>query len=825
MFYNMSAKESAEKLGCDLSKGLNEEEAAVRLEKYGANRLKTMPKKSIFKQFAAQFDDSMIIILLISAALSFGISLISGNVDFFDPIIILIIVVLNACMGIFWENKAEKSLEALALMSAPETLVLRNGKKQYILSENLVPGDVIYLKQGDIVPADARIVKSSELYSDESSLTGESVSVKKFDTVIVGEKASVSDIKNYVFYSSVITGGYATAVVTDTGMNTRAGMLADMLISENPPKTPLQTKLDETGNILTKAAVAICVLIFIIGIFRKIPFFEMFMTAVGLAVAAIPEGLPATVTILLSIGVSKMASKHAIVRHLPAVETLGCATVICSDKTGTLTENKMKVAEYFGNREQIISACAQCSDGLNPTEKALLAEAQNIEKPEIVKDIPFSSERKCRTVIVKNGSGFKIITKGAPDVLIGKCKMSHNEKEKILNENGKMAEKALRVIGVAERNVSQIPQNPEENLNFIGLAGIEDPPRKEVKHAIKQCKKAGIRVIMITGDHPNTAKAVAERIGISGKVMTGEELNGYDDIFLQNHINEYGIFARVAPEHKVKIVKMLQSKGEVVAMTGDGINDSPALKCADIGCSMGISGSDAAKNASDIILTDDNFATIAEAVKQGRGIYANIKKTVHFLLSCNMGEIMTIFTAILFGHKSPLAAVQLLWVNLVTDSLPAISLGTEKTDDDVMLKAPEDRRKSIFADGEGVNIVLEGLMIGALSLLAYSIGKNIFCSTAVAQTMTFCVLSFSQLVHAFNMRSDKPVFKTGLLSNKYMVISFCICSLLQICVVSIPKLAVVFKSVQLNANQWICTAMLSLIPFVTLEIEKLFDKK
>ena len=823
MFYNMSAKAAAEKLECDLSTGLSDTEAKSRLEKYGENRLAETPKKSLLKRFAMQFNDSMIIILLISAALSFGISLASGSVDFFDPAMILIIVILNAAMGIFWENKAEKSLEALSVMSAPESLVLRNGKKVRIPSEKLVPGDIIFLKQGDIVPADARIIKSSALHADESSLTGESVSVEKSDAVIIGEKASVSDIKNCVFSSSVITGGTAEAIVTHTGMNTKTGAVAGMLISENPPKTPLQTKLEEIGGVLSKGAVAICMLIFVIGIFRKIPVFEMFMTAVGLAVAAIPEGLPAIVTILLSIGVSKMAAKNAVVRHLPAVETLGGATVICSDKTGTLTQNKMKVVEYFGDREKIISACAQCSDGINPTETALLAEAENFSRAEIIKDIPFSSKRKLRTVIIKNGNGFKIITKGAPDVLLEKCSLTAAEKEKIICANREMSAKALRVIGAAEREVSEIPKNPEEHLKFIGLAGIADPPRKEVKAAVKQCKKAGIKVVMITGDHPDTAKAIASQIGITGKVMTGKELNEYDELFLRNHIKEYGIFARVAPEHKVKIVRLLQSKGETVAMTGDGINDSPALKCADIGCSMGISGSDVAKNASDIILTDDNFATIAEAVRQGRGIYANIKKTVHFLLSCNIGEIMTIFTAIAFGHKSPLAAVQLLWVNLVTDSLPAISLGMEKAEDDIMLKPPTDRRKSIFADGMGLNIVLEGLMIGALSLLAYSIGKNIFCSAAVAQTMTFCVLSLSQLIHAFNMRSEHSIFKIGFLTNRHMVISFLICASLQICVVSVPSLAAVFKSVPLNTYQWICTALLSFIPFVTLEIEKLFD--
>lgn len=822
MFYNMTAKAAAEKLECDLSTGLNDKEAAARLEKYGENRLASVPKKSIFRRFAAQFNDSMIITLIISAAISFGISLVGGNVDFFDPTMILVIVVLNACMGIFWENKAEKSLEALTVMTAHETLVMRNGKRIKIPSEKLVPGDIIYLKQGDIVPADARIIKSSALHSDESSLTGESVPAEKFDTVIIGEKASVSDIKNCVFSSSLITGGTAEAIVISTGMNTKTGRVAEMLITENPPPTPLQIKLAEIGGVLSKGAVAICVMIFIIGICRKIPVFEMFMTSVGLAVAAIPEGLPAIVTILLSMGVSKMAAKNAVVRHLPAVETLGGATVICSDKTGTLTENKMKVVEYFGDREKIIYACAQCSDGINPTETALLAEADNIRRSEIIKDIPFSSKRKLRTVIIKTDGGFKIITKGAPDILLEKCNISQSEKEKILNANKKMTNNALRVIGAAERTVSAIPKNPEEHLHFVGLAGIADPPRKEVKAAVKQCRKAGIKVVMITGDHPDTAKAVANQIGITGKVMTGEELDKCDDTFLHNHIKEYGIFARVAPEHKVKIVKFLQSNGETVAMTGDGINDSPALKCADIGCAMGISGSDAAKNAADIILTDDNFATIAAAVEQGRGIYANIKKTVHFLLSCNIGEIMTIFTAIAFGHKSPLAAVQLLWVNLVTDSLPAIALGTEKPENDIMQKPPINRRKSIFADGMGLNILLEGLMIGALSLLSYSIGKNIFCSTAVARTMTFCVLSLSQLIHAFNMRSEHSIFKIGFFTNKNMVISFLICAVLQICAVSIPTIAVIFKSVPLNKYQWICTALLSLIPFAVLEIEKLF---
>lgn len=823
MFYNMSAEAAVEKLKSDLSTGLTDSFAAERLEKCGKNRLASAPKKSILRQFAAQFNDSMIIILLISAALSFGISFMSGNVDFFDPIIILVIVVLNACMGIFWETKAEKSLEALNILSAPETDVLRNGKRIKIPSENLVPGDIIYLKPGDIVPADARIIKSAALHSDESSLTGESVPVEKSDIIIPDEKASVSDIKNCVFSSSVITSGTATAIVTHTGMNTRTGAIAAMLISENPPPTPLQIKLAEIGHVLSKGAIAICIIIFIIGILRKIPVFEMFMTAVGLAVAAIPEGLPATVTILLSVGVAKMAEKNAVVRRLTAVETLGSATVICSDKTGTLTENKMKVVEYFGEKEKITAACAQCSDGVNPTENALLAAAGEFVRSKIIKDIPFSSERKLRTVITENGTGFKIITKGAPEILMKKCDLTTDEKEKILAANRKMTSGGLRVIGAAERIVETIPKNPEEHLRFIGLAGIADPPRKGVCEAVKQCRKAGIRVVMITGDHPDTAKAIASCIGITGKVMTGTELNEYSDDFLRNHIKEYGIFARVAPEHKVKIVRLLQSKGETVAMTGDGINDSPALKCADIGCSMGISGSDAAKNASDIILTDDNFATIAEAVKQGRGIYANIKKAVHFLLSCNIGEIMTIFTAIAFGHKSPLAAVQLLWVNLVTDSLPAIALGTEKPENDIMSKPPSDRRKSIFADGAGINILLEGLMIGALSLLAYSIGKNIFCSSDIARTMTFCVLSLSQLIHAFNMRSEHSVFKVGLFTNKFMVISFLICAALQIGVVSIPCLAPVFKSVPLNKYQWLCTCLLSLIPFAALETEKLFD--
>lgn len=823
MFYNITAKAAAEKLKCDLLTGLSDTEAAERLKKYGENRLVSAPKKNIFRRFAAQFNDSMIIILLISAALSFGISFLSGEINFFDPAMILIIAALNACMGIFWESKAEKALEALNIMSAPETEVLRNGKRIKIPSEKLVPGDIIFLKQGDIVPADARIIKSSALHSDESSLTGEAVSVEKFDTVISDEKASVSDIKNCVFSSSVITGGTAEAIVTHTGMNTKTGSVAGMLISENPPPTPLQLKLAEIGSVLSKGAVAICVLIFIIGIFRKIPILEMFMTAVGLAVAAIPEGLPAIVTILLSAGVSKMAAKNAVVRRLPAVETLGNATVICSDKTGTLTENKMTAVEYFGEKEKIIFACAQCSDGINPTESALLAAAGNFKRSDIIKDIPFTSKRKLRTVIIKSENGFKIITKGAVDILLGKCRISHDEKEKILSENLKMSGNALRVIGVAEKYVDSIPKNPEENLDFIGLVGIADPPRKEAKAAVKQCKKAGIRVVMITGDHPETAKAVAKQVGITGKTMTGTEFNEHDEIFLHNHIKEYGIFARVAPEHKVKIVKLLQAKGETVAMTGDGINDAPALKCADIGCSMGISGSDVAKNASDIILTDDNFATISEAVKQGRGIYANIRKTVHFLLSCNIGEIMTIFVAIIFGHRSPLAAVQLLLINLITDSLPAIALGTEKTEDDIMTKPPADRRKSIFADGMGINILLEGIMIGTLSLLAYSIGKNIFCSTAVARTMTFCTLSLSQLIHAFNMRSEHSVFKVGFFTNKFMIASFLICAALQICVVSVPCLAAIFKSVPLNKYQWLCTALLSLIPFAALETEKLFE--
>jgi Ca2+-transporting ATPase len=803
----------------------------------------------------------MIIVLICAAFISFGVSLLKGKADYIDPIIIFAIIILNAILGVVQEAKAERSLEALKKLAAPNAMVLRDGIQASIPSSELVPGDIIFLETGHYVPADARVISCSSLKVDESSLTGESHPVDKEADVILKDTTILGDRRNMVPSSGIVTFGRGLAVVTATGMHTEVGNIAKMIMQDDTPETPLQKKLAKTGKFLGLAALVICMSIFFLGTLQGREIFDMFMTSVSLAVAAIPEGLPAIVTIMLSLGVLRMAKKNAIIRKLPAVETLGSATFICSDKTGTLTQNRMTVTELASIRGEesekkafglrLLEMACLCNNAImqeelndalgEPTEKALVLAAMRnrINKKSLeqkmprVREVPFDSARKLMTTVHKLADGrHLVITKGAFDILIKHCSHVENngklepcqyaEHKKFERACLNMTQKALRVLGVAYKYIDgsiNYMTDPvlESDLTLLGLLGMIDPPRPEVKDAVATCKAAGITPVMITGDHVSTACAIAKALGIlpndddNLKAISGEELNHLSDRELEQKIYNYRVFARVSPVHKVRIVKALQKRGEVVAMTGDGVNDAPALKAADIGCAMGLSGTDVAKNAADMILADDNFATIVSAIKEGRGIYDNIRKSIHFLLSSNIGEIITIFVAILFGLPAPLLAVQLLWVNLVTDSLPAISLGVEPAPDDIMLKKPISPKKGMFADGLIFKIIFEGAMIGSLALIAYILG---------GRTMAFAVLSLSQLFHAFNMRSEHSIFKIGWFSNKKMVLSFLVCALLQVAVISIDALTKVFKVTPLTPIQWGIVFLLSIVPIIVVELQK-----
>ncbi len=831
MWYNGSAQNIISRLNTNADTGLSEAEVESRREKYGKNEIEHKKKDNLFMRFIEQFKDYMVMILLAAALVSFVVSLISGDADYFDPIMILAIVILNATIGVFQESRAQKALEALKKLSAPSVRVMREGKKCTIAASELVVGDIIFLEAGDLVAADARLIESTDLKCDEAALTGESLEVEKDALLSFSGEINIADAKNMVFSSCVVTCGHAVAVVTQTGMNTQVGKIAKMIIDTDAAQTPLQEKLARTGKTLGIMALSICAVIFIMGIIRRLPMFDMFMTSISLAVAAIPEGLPAIVTIMLSLGVQRMADKNAIIRRLPAVETLGSASVICSDKTGTLTQNKMSVTKVYGNRSLALDLASLCNNDQDPTEKAILSaakldgcEVELLKKKYLrVREEAFNSKKKYMTTTHKTQDGYRYIVKGAPDVVLGMCSMEKFQKQQAESENLKMARDALRVIAVAYKDVDALSDCDVSNLKFVGLIGMIDPPRPEVANSVALCKKAGIKPVMITGDHIETAKAIASQIGIykdGDKAMTADKLNQISEDELVMSINEYSVFARVTPEHKMRIVNAYKRRGEVVAMTGDGVNDAPALKAADIGCGMGQNGTEVCKEAADMILCDDNFSTIVSAVREGRVIFANIKKAVHFLLSSNIGEIVTIFFAIFVGWSAPLAPVHLLWVNFITDSLPAIALGFEKADDDIMEKKPINRRKGIFSDGLGMVMVLEGIMIGVLSLIAFSFGNYIWKDTVTAQTMAFCVLCISQLLHAFNMRSDQSLFKIGFFTNKVMNFAFVICSALQLSVVCIEPLARIFKVTPLSSTQWLVVAALAIVPLVVVELEK-----
>lgn len=862
-FHSQSIDETLKELSAQPQTGLSASKAAALLAQYGENRLKEKKKKTNLQRFLEQFKDVMILILLAAALISFVIACIEGNpIEFFEPALILIIVVLNAVMGMLQESKAEKALDALKSMSAPHARVIRDGEEKIIDASGLVPGDIIKLEAGDFVPADARLLKSVSLKSEESALTGESVPSEKDAQSQVKEDAPLGDRSNMVFSGCSITYGTALAVVTQTGMNTEMGKIAGLLEGEEETQTPLQKKLAQLGKYLGFMALAACAVIFIVGLINGINVLEIFMTAVSLAVSAIPEGLPAIVTIVLAIGVQRMVKKNALIRRLPAVETLGSASVICSDKTGTLTMNRMTLTKAYidgaaqpeeigsSNSESIkklLSFASLCCDGSvifnqdgsqqhigDPTETSIIAAAHKngIEIDELNKscprlaELPFDSDRKLMSTINRIDGKNIVIVKGAFDVMSSRCISGDLEKAKEITEQ--MSSDALRVLAVGYKEISQAPDSPtaqelENGLAFMGLVGMIDPPRPEAKQAVAVCRRAGIKPVMITGDHIVTASAIAEELGIleqGDRAITGAELDGMTDQELDKEVVNISVYARVSPENKIRIVKAWQRNGHVVSMTGDGVNDAPALKAADIGCAMGITGTDVAKGAADMTLTDDNFATIVDAVKEGRGIYANIKKVIGFLLGTNIGEVITVFAAMLLWHKSPLMSMQLLWINLVTDSLPAIALGMENVEADVMEHKPRPKNEGIFAHGLGVRVVLQGLMFAILTLIGYKAGEIVTQTAAGGQTLAFMVLALSQIVQAYNMRSEHSLFKIGPFSNRRLNWA-ALASLALMALVLFTPVRAAFQLVALPWQLYLLGAGLILVPLVIMELAKL----
>ena len=918
-WFNKGISQVEKELQTNIKEGLTEEQVKANYEKYGMNELKQKKKKSLFVKFLEQFKDFMIIVLIIAAIVSGAVGIAEGE-GITDTIIILIVVVLNAIIGVVQESKAEKSLEALQKLSAHASKVVRNGKVAVVQSRELVPGDVVILDTGDYVPADLRIVESANLKSQEASLTGESVPVDKNTETIDDEKVSLGDRTNMLFSSSLITYGRGKGIVVETGMNTEVGKIAKIISDTEGTETPLQTKLNKLGKTLGIAALAICIVIFIIGIAYGKDVIDMFMTAVSLAVAAIPEGLAAVSTIVLAIGVQRMVKKNAIIKKLPAVETLGSATVICSDKTGTLTQNKMTVQKVFVNNEvveakdikaisneldRLMQVCTLCNDTKigaereltgDPTETALidLGFKINFDVKEVlelkrVKEIPFDSDRKLMTTVNKVGEKYFVYTKGGIDELLARCNsyIVNGEiktdldkyKAEINKYNVDMAKDALRVLAMAYKELEHEPtdeemKNIENDLIFVGMVGMIDPPREEVKVAVEKCKTAGIKTVMITGDHKITAVAIAKALGIlenEDEAITGSELEEMSDEDLTKNIRKYSVYARVSPEHKVRIVKAWQANGEIVAMTGDGVNDAPALKTADIGCAMGIVGTDVSKEAADVILTDDNFATIVSSVEEGRRIYDNILKAIQFLLSSNVGEIIVLFLAILItpwlgstfnidiGLIEVLLPIHILWINLVTDSLPALALAVDPAEDDVMKRKPK-KQKGIFTKGMSFRVVYQGVMIGLLTLAAFIIGiatpeENLptmvkidgtlygveevesldealangaeyvekqEVKVEIGQTMAFMVLAFSELVHVFNIRNNKKsVFKTHPFNNKMLLLAIGASAALMLIILLVPALRHIFSIPILPMGNLIETILLIIAPLVIVEIFKL----
>ena len=858
-------------LDTDQNRGLSSTQAQHRLNEYGPNRLEGAKKESLLSRLLSQFKDPMILVLLAAAALSL---LSTGGEDWVEAAIILVIVLVNACISISQENSAEKALEALQKMSAPLAKVIRDGQMVRLGTELLVPGDIILLEAGDLVPADARVLECANLKTDESAMTGESVPVSKRAMAFLPEDTALGDRENMVISSTVVTNGRAVCVVTTTGMDTEVGRIARMLTDAEDVTTPLQRKMGEISKTLSFLCLSVCAVMFGVGLIYGRELLGMFMTAVSLAVAAIPEGLPAIVTIVLDLGVQRMAGRNAIVKKLPAVETLGCAGVICSDKTGTLTQNRMTVVDVWSwedrHRQETLAIGALCNDTVltyhedgsprttgDPTETAFVDAAfrDGMDKNALEQRMPriaelsFDSERKLMSTVHPLNGKFRVMVKGAPDILLARCSyilsstspapLTPTITKRVDEANTAMAEKALRVLGCAYKDLDALPPGEltsdllERGLTFVGLVGMIDPPRTEVRQAVVQCYRAGIRPVMITGDHRLTAVAIARDLDIfrpGDLAITGEDLDFMSQELLEQDVERFSVYARVSPEHKMRIVQAWQKRGMVVAMTGDGVNDAPALKAADIGCAMGITGTDVAKGAADMILTDDNFATIVHAVEQGRGIYSNIKKAIHYLLSCNIGEILTLFLATLFNfQQDPLVPVQLLWLNLVTDSLPALALGMEPVESSVMTEKPRSAREPLFSRAFSLRLAWQGAMVGLLTLAAYWLGEYVLSdpaqADATANTMAFATLTFSQLFHAFDVRSEsQSLFRLGISSNPAMNKAFLVGMALQLSVLLIPPLMDLFQVCPLSPLEWGCVLSLAVLPIVFCEIEKSFRR-
>lgn len=904
-WFNKSIEEVKEELKVG-TQGLSDEQVKEKREFYGLNELQAKKKKSLIVKFLEQFKDFMIIILIIAAVISGAVGYYQGE-GITDSIIILIVVIVNAIIGVAQESKAEKSLEALQKLSSHVTKVIRNGKVAVIPSKELVPGDIVILDTGDYVPADLRIIESANLKAQEASLTGESVPVDKNTNVINDEKIGLGDRTNMLFSSSLITYGRGRGIVVATGMNTEVGKIAGMINEVEETETPLQQKLNKLGKTLGIVAIVICVIIFIIGLLYGKEPIEMFMTAVSLAVAAIPEGLAAVSTIVLAIGVQRMVKKHAIVKKLPAVETLGSTTVICSDKTGTLTQNKMTVKKVFYNNklvdlddididnlgdelEKLTYISMFCNDTKvldgkltgDPTETALIDmgfkldfQPPILEKYERVKELPFDSDRKLMTTVHLFPNKYMVYTKGGVDELLSRCNSYvingnvntdiDEYKKEIAKQNEEMAKNALRVLAMAYKELDHEPTDEEmktieSDLTYVGMVGMIDPPREEVKDAVEKCKTAGIKTVMITGDHKITAIAIAKALGIlenEDEAITGSELEEMSDEDLIKNVRKYSVYARVSPEHKVRIVKAWQANGEIVAMTGDGVNDAPALKTADIGCAMGIVGTDVSKEAADVILTDDNFATIVSSVEEGRRIYDNILKAIQFLLSSNVGEIIILFVAILMTPLlskwfnidvnliTPLLPIHILWINLVTDSLPALALAVDPAEKDIMNRKPLKPKQGVFTKGMTFRVIYQGIMIGVLTLVAFIIGLatpenelpvvNITEANGIVRTlsaeevkveigqaMAFTVLALSELVHVFNIRNNKKsIFKTGIFNNSKLILATAVSAGLMLIVLFVPALRNIFSIPVLPAMNILETVILVFIPIVVVEIFKL----
>ena len=892
-WFNKTVQEVEKELNTNLKNGLSTEQVQEETQKYGLNELQEKKKDSLFKKFLEQFKDFSIIVLIIAAIVS-GIVGVSRGEGITDTVIILIVVLLNAIIGVAQESKAEKSLEALKKLSAHAAKVIRNGKETVIPARELVPGDIVILETGDYVSADLRIIEAINLKSQESSLTGESVPVEKEIEAIREENIGIGDRKNMLFSSSLITYGRGKAIVVETGMNTEVGKIAGMINSTEKQETPLQRRLNSLGKTLGIAALSICAVIFVIGLLQGKGVIDMFMTAVSLAVAVIPEGLVAVSTIVLAIGVQKMVKKNAIVKKLPAVETLGSSTVICSDKTGTLTQNKMTVEKIFCNDviqdvnkiettedfNKLVYDCMLCNDTRivengeltgDPTETALVDMALKLDYEQSiyrdnprVDEVPFDSERKLMTTVNQNNGKFIVYTKGGVDELLKCCNsyLYKGEKRTNLSEyaewirknNEHMAQDALRVLAFAYKELDHKPTKEEmktieSGLTFIGMVGMIDPPREEAKKAVEKCKNAGIKTVMITGDHKVTAVAIAKKLGIledESEAITGLELDKISDEQLIKNVRKYSVYARVSPEHKVRIVKAWQANGEIVAMTGDGVNDSPALKAADIGCAMGKVGTEVAKEAADVILTDDNFATIVSAVEEGRRIYDNILKVIQFLISCNVGEVVVLLLATLFAPAigswfgisdvtmiQVLLPIHILWINLVTDTFPALALAFDPANRDIMNRKPIKKDEGIFTKGRTIRIIYQGVMIGLLTLGAFLIGLGTTHTAIdgltleetkieVGQTMAFTVLAFSELVHVFNVRDNKnSLFKTGILGNRVLILAVIASAFLMGIILVIPALRHIFSIPILPAGNVIEIIILVFAPILIVEILKL----